>query len=287
MTANERIARIIAGYSRIRSIPGHPVPANYSCHTDIRCHARSPVPNPQSLLPLCYTSPMTIRYTTFLLLTLALTGFIGYGTFATARLLRTWRPERNLLLLPQENALRFLLVFVCIGLGILSGVEPSALGWRWENWQVDALLGLGIGLALAFSFYAGTRLLLRLGGGRFYSPSVLEILLPTNRREFWLVLLAFVPAVLLEELLFRSLLIGGLAPLIAPLALILVGGVAFGLLHSPQGLWGMVGAGLAGVIFGLLFLTTGSLVAPLVAHYVANSVQIGLAMKLSTQLSPG
>ena len=223
---------------------------------------------------------MTFRYALFFIVTLALTGFIGYGTFATARLLRTWRPDRNLLLLPQENLVRVLLVFICIGLGVLSGVKPSALGWRWENWQADALLGLGIGLVLAFGFYAATRLLLRLGGGRFYSPSVLEILLPTNQREFWLVLLAFIPAVLVEELLFRSLLIGGLSPLVAPLVLVLGGGILFGLVHSPQGVWGMAGAGLAGVIFGLLFLATGSLIAPLVAHYVANSVQIALAYNL-------
>ena len=222
---------------------------------------------------------MTIRYTLFLVLTLALTGFLGYGTFATARLLRTWKPERNLLLLPQENALRVLLALACIGLGVLSGVDAAALGWRWENWRIDALLGLGIGLALAYGFYAATRLLLHLGGGRFYSPSILEILLPTNRREFWLVLLAFIPAVLVEELLFRSLLIGGLSPLLPPLALVLAMGVAFGLLHSPQGVWGMAGAGLAGVIFGLLFLATESLVAPLLAHYVANGVQIALAIR--------
>lgn len=246
-----------------------------------------PIPGSQCLISsaLCYTFFMTIRYAFFLLLTLALTGFIGYGTFATARLLSTWRPERNLLLLPQENALRVLLVFICIGLGLLSGVKPSALGWQWANWRADALLGLGIGLALAFGFYASTRLLLRLGGGRFYSPSVLEILLPTDQREFWLVLLAFVPAVLVEELLFRSLLIGGLSPLIAPPVLVLGGGVAFGLVHSPQGVWGMAGAGLAGIIFGLLFTTTESLVAPIVAHYVANSVQIALAVNRHSRIS--
>ena len=227
---------------------------------------------------------MTIRYALFLLTTLALTGFLGYGTFATARLLRTWKPEQNLLLLPQENALRVVLTLACIGLGLLSGVDWTTLGWRWDNWQTDAPLGLGIGLALAFGFYAATWLLLYWGGGRFYSPSILEILLPTNRREFWLVLLAFIPAVLLEEILFRSLLIGGLSPLISPIFLVIGVGIVFGLLHSPQGLWGMTGAGLAGVIFSLLFLATGSLVAPLVAHYVANSVQIGLARGKSTQI---
>ena len=222
---------------------------------------------------------MTIRYTLFVIATLALSVFLGYGTFATARLLRTWQPERNLLLLPQENALRVLLAAGCVGLGLLSGVGPAVLGWRWQNWPRDALLGLGVGLALALGFYAATRLLLRLGGGRFYSPSVLEILLPRDRREFWLVLLAFAPSVLLEELLFRSLLIGGLTPLATPLALVIGMGVAFGLLHSPQGAWGMAGAGLAGIVFGLLFVQTGSLVAPLAAHYVAKSVQIGIATR--------
>ena len=222
---------------------------------------------------------MTIRYAIFLLFTLALTGFLGYATFATARLLRTWRPEENLLLLPQENALRVLLVLACVGLGLLSGVDSARLGWQWINWQADATLGLGIGLALAAGFYVTTRLLLRLGGGRFYSPSILEILLPRDAREFWLVLLAFVPAVLVEELLFRSLLIGGLSPLVSPLLLTIGTGVVFGLLHSPQGIWGMAGAGLAGVIFGLLFVNTGSFVAPVVAHYIANSAQIGLALE--------
>jgi len=227
---------------------------------------------------LCYTFPMTVRYLLFLIITFGLAGFLGYSTFATARLLRTWRPERNLLLLPQENALRVALVLVCIGLGLLSDVQPATLGWQWQHWQSDALLGLGVGAVLALFFFTATRLLLRLGGGRYYSPSILEILLPKNRREFWLVLLAFLPSVAVEELLFRSLLIGGLSPLAPSIHLVIGVGILFGLFHSPQGLWGMTGAGLAGVIFGLLLLGTGSLTAPLVAHFVANSLQIALAM---------
>ncbi len=220
---------------------------------------------------------MTTRYVLFLIATLTVTGLIGYGTFATARLLRNWRPEYNPLLLPQENAARLLLSLLCIGLGLLSGVGSAVLGWHWQNWQLDALIGIGVGLLLALGFYTATLLLLRLGGQRFYSPSILEILLPTSRREFWLVLLAFIPAVAVEELLFRSLLIGGFSPLASPMVLVITTAIGFGLLHSPQGVWGMVGAALAGIIFGLLFLQTGSLVGPLVAHYIANSVQITLA----------
>ena len=79
--------------------------------------------------------------------------------------------------------------------------------------------------------------------------------------------------------MFRSLLIGGLSPLL-PTAWLIVGfSVVFGLLHSPQGAWGMVGAGAAGALFGLLFLWQQSLLTPFVAHYVANGAQIWLACR--------
>jgi membrane protease YdiL (CAAX protease family) len=88
-----------------------------------------------------------------------------------------------------------------------------------------------------------------------------------------------VPVVVLEELLFRSLLLAGLAPLAPQPLLLVAAGLAFGLMHSPQGAWGMIGAGLAGMGLGLLFLWAGSLVLPFVTHYVANVVQVGLAMR--------
>lgn len=223
---------------------------------------------------------MTARYAIFLIATLCLTGVLAYGAFATARLLRThWRPTQNPLLLAGENAGRVLLIAACIGLGVVSGVDAAALGWQWANWPQDVLLGLGIGLGLAAFLALSTRLLLHLGGARFYSHSLLEILLPRNPRETWLILLAFLPAVLLEELLFRSLLVGALSPLLPPALLVTAIGLCFGLLHTPQGAWGVLGAGLAGIVFGWLLLTTGSILAPVVAHYVANVAQLAIAMR--------
>ncbi|MEZ4684453.1 MAG: CPBP family intramembrane glutamic endopeptidase, partial [Caldilineaceae bacterium] len=123
-------------------------------------------------------------------------------------------------------------------------------------------------------------------GERFYSSVVIKSITPRNRQELLLVLLAMGPVVLLEELLFRSLLIGGFQAVI-PLPLLLVGwSIIFGLLHSPQGWWGMVGAGLAGLLFGMLFVKQGSLVLPLVAHYVTNSLQVVQAMRLGYGVDP-
>jgi uncharacterized protein len=221
---------------------------------------------------------MTWNYWLFLLLILGLTAFIGYGTYATARLLKTWQPDRNLLLMPEENLVRVVILVVAIGLGYLSGVDPARLGWQAPQPFNQLWIGIGVGLALALFFYVITCQIVRRTGERFYSSVVITYIVPKTNREFYLVLLALIPVVLLEEVLFRSLLLGGLSPLIPESALLIVLGVVFGLLHSPQGIWGMLGAGLGGIVFGLLFLWSGSLLAPIIAHYVANAVQISLAM---------
>jgi membrane protease YdiL (CAAX protease family) len=221
---------------------------------------------------------MTWNYAIFLILILGLTAFIGYGTYATARLLKTWQPDRNLLLMPEENLVRVVILLVAIGLGYLSGVDPARLGWQAPQPFTQLWVGIGVGMALALLFYYVTRQIVRRSGERFYSSVVITYIVPKTNREFYLVLLALIPVVLLEEILFRSLLLGGLSPLVPEVVLLLIFGVVFGLLHSPQGIWGMFGAGLGGIVFGLLFLWSGSLLAPIIAHYVANAVQISLAM---------
>jgi hypothetical protein len=222
---------------------------------------------------------MPFRYWLFISLTLSLTGLIGYGTYTTARLLRTWRPDRNLLLLPGENALRLLLVAFCVGLGWISGLSLAQLGWVFPNGWSQALWGVAWGALLALFFYISTRWLIARTGQRFYSSVVLETVAPDNWSELLWVAAAMIPVVALEELLFRSLLLGGLLPL-APAPLLLVGlGALFGFMHAPQGIWGMIGAGLAGVFFGVIFLHQGSILMPLMAHYVANMLQIVQAMQ--------
>jgi len=233
---------------------------------------------------------MPLRYWLFVLFTLALTAFIGYGTLATARLLQRWQPDRNLLLLPAENVLRVLLIPLCLLLGWLSGVPPAQLGWRLSDVVTrEVLHGAVWGVGVALFFYVATRWLIARTGDRFYSTTIITAILPNSVTEAVLVLLAMIPVVLVEELLFRSLLLGGLTP-VAPVWLLLIGwGILFGALHSPQGVWGMTGAGLAGVLFGLLFLGYGTLIVPVTAHYIANVLQIGIALWLRRRgvLPPG
>ncbi len=222
---------------------------------------------------------MSWSYAVFVLITVGLTAFIGYGTFATARLLRSWQPAQNPLLTPAENFMRVLIILLCIGLGYLSDLDWAVLGWRMAEPLREVGIGALVGLGLALFFSATTQWIVRQSGDRFYSALLLQHIVPRSGHEFLLILAALIPVVLLEEILFRSLLLGGLSPLLPASVLLITLGVIFGLLHNPQGMWGMIGAGLGGVIFGVLFLWQGSLLAPLVAHYVANAVQIALVWR--------
>ncbi|MBK8047705.1 MAG: CPBP family intramembrane metalloprotease [Anaerolineales bacterium] len=213
-------------------------------------------------------------YRLFVLLTLVLIAGISTMTYASARVLKTWRPDFNPLLQPSDIAMRLLVILACIGLGYLSGLPFPQLGWTFPNPVLQVGLGLLIGALMAVTIAGVTRWLVARTGDRFYSAQIAELLAPQTRREILWVGLALVPAVLLEELLFRSLLIGGFSPILPVYTLLLGGAVLFGLLHTPQGIWGVAGAGIAGLVFGVLFLVAGSLLLPVVAHYATNLFQL-------------
>ncbi len=222
---------------------------------------------------------MAQNYWLFVAGTLALTAFLSYNTYLSAQLLRHWRPTQNLILLPSENLLRLGLIALCVGLGWLSGLRYDQLGWRWplDARSIFSAVIWGIGLAAFFAL--ATVWVVQRTGRRFYSPTVVQAIVPRNKQELPLVLLAMIPAVLLEELLFRSLLIGGLSPILPIPLLVVAWSLLFGYLHSPQGYWGMFGAGLAGLLLSWLFLSYETLLIPLIAHYVTNILQVGQAMR--------
>ncbi|MCZ7575396.1 MAG: CPBP family intramembrane metalloprotease [Ardenticatenaceae bacterium] len=84
---------------------------------------------------------------------------------------------------------------------------------------------------------------------------------------------------LLEELLFRATLLGGMSTALelpigrAPVGISLV----FGTPHLAQGQWGVFVTAFIGVLLGLALLLTGSFWLPLVAHWAMNSAQFTLA----------
>lgn len=204
---------------------------------------------------------------------------VSAGVWRTGQLLRQWTPPFNPLLSPPDNALRLGMIGLCIGLGAAWGPGPAVLGWRTSHLARDLGVGLLAGLALAgFLLWAGQRMVRR-WGPEIHNDRLLRCILPASRAEWAPVVLALLPAAALEELLFRSLPLGGLAGFIAPGWLLWPLALFFGLLHWPQGGWGVIGATLAAIAFSLLFLATRSIWAPLSAHYAMNIIQLVLAKR--------
>jgi membrane protease YdiL (CAAX protease family) len=184
------------------------------------------------------------------------------------------------------------LILLCVGLGILSGQSRAELGWQMPQPLAQISWGILWGLTIAAVYIITTRWVMAKSGGRYYTPTVVRVIVPRSRQQLVAVALSMVSVVFLEELLFRSLLLAGFAPLLPTWALLAAGGVIFGLMHSPQGWWGMAAIAIGGVLLGLMFLVEHSLLMPVVAHYVANMVQISYAYwhgipELSEQTTSG
>ncbi len=210
----------------------------------------------------------------FVVGTLVILAFLAWGTYHSVQVLRYVPATLNVLLLPSENILRLVLIAVCVELGQVSGLPHSLLGWEVGNLPANVTIGLIAGLLVAVIVPPLTQLAIRSFGKQVYSPVVVRSILPRTRRQWLLVPLALILAVFLEELLFRSLLLGGFGVFASPLILAVGWSIAFGAMHFPQGTLGVVVASALGLFLSALFLATGSLLTPFVAHYIINLVQL-------------
>ncbi|MBN1995605.1 MAG: CPBP family intramembrane metalloprotease [Anaerolineae bacterium] len=208
------------------------------------------------------------------LIILILTIFLAWITYQSNLLLKRIRPDFNLLLSPPELIIRVVLVGFCLFLAWLMGLPAGQLGLVGANpWPQ-----IGLGLAAGATMQVVINLLavgaVSYFGREIYSPWVVLNILPRRPVEWVLVPLALLPAVAMEELLFRPLWLGGFGDII-PLWLLMIGtSLLFGAMHLPQGYLGIgVAAGLNGLL-SLLFLGTGSVLAPLAAHYTINLLQV-------------
>jgi membrane protease YdiL (CAAX protease family) len=203
--------------------------------------------------------------------------FLAWATYKTHLLLREIRLEQNLLLVPAENLVRLGLIAICVWLGLISGQPRAQLGWVVGDPAQDLATGFFVGMIVAAILPPLTRWAVTRFGRGIYSPIVIRAILPRSRREWILVPLALIPSVVLEELLFRSLVPGGFSDFVSPLVIALGASVLFGAMHVPQGALGIVVATLLSVLLCVLFGITRNVIAPLTAHYVIDAVQIAWA----------
>ena len=95
-------------------------------------------------------------------------------------------------------------------------------------------------------------------------------LLPVTRREAIGFRFLAITAGVCEEVLYRGFLIWYFATWLGIWPAALVGAVGFGLAHWYQGWKGVVKTGTYGLLMGVLYLLTGSLVWPMVIHAVVD-----------------
>ncbi|MDM8521026.1 CPBP family intramembrane metalloprotease [Anaerolineales bacterium HSG6] len=208
------------------------------------------------------------------LMIVSLTIFLAWMTYRTNLLLKTYRPPFNVLLSVPETFSRLALVGICFFLAWLTGLSAEQLGFVLPFPRQSIIIGVSVGITTQFTINLVALWAVKQYGKHIYSPWLVWNILPRRPIEWLLVALAFIPAVLMEELLFRSLLIGAFFDTVPMWLLIAVTSVLFGFMHQPQGVLGMVGAGVMNILFSVLFVWSGELLVPFVTHYTINMMQL-------------
>jgi uncharacterized protein len=165
-----------------------------------------------------------------------------------------------------------LLIFACI-LGT-HRETISSLGLRWHRWKSHLAVGLAL-VPLLFVLNGVIAVVFRTYFPKYYlEENPLIQLIQTPQQLALLVFSALIAGGIKEELQRAFILtrfrlyLGG-----AGLGLVLWS-IGFGAGHYVQGVQGVVTAGIYGLIFGIVYLQSGSLIAPIVAHSAYDSLAL-------------
>jgi len=157
-----------------------------------------------------------------------------------------------------------------------NGEAISSIGWKIENAGREVI----VGVVLFAPFFIGTGMLgaaLQKAGLSVPSSPPSALLPGKNTLDMLLAaLLVFVVAIA-EETIFRGYFLLRFTAVTgsAPIALFLSAAI-FSLGHGYEGAAGVVTVGVMGLIFGLIYFWRGSLVAPMVMHFLQDLLAIFL-----------
>ena len=162
--------------------------------------------------------------------------------------------------------------FVLIALWFLLGRTAADLGLIPQG---GAWIGYGLTALICGLLIVQARMMTRTDKGRATLRKQfgwLSFLIPRTRQERRTFGFTSVTAGVCEEVVFRGFLIAYFAALFGvPLwGAALISSIAFGMAHMYQGPVGMLRTGAVGLVFAVLYLMTGSLWAPILAHAVMD-----------------
>lgn len=156
--------------------------------------------------------------------------------------------------------------------------EPYArIGWRRDDLSRE--VGVGLALVIPFVlFQAALALVLRMLGMLDGEPPAVPFLLPAGGPEFALGVVLVAIVAVAEETVFRGYLLLRLRSLTGgTAAAVVLSSVIFALGHGYQGIAGTIAVGCIGALLAIVYLWRGSIVAPVVLHFVQNFGGIVLA----------
>ena len=147
-----------------------------------------------------------------------------------------------------------------------------SLGLRWERWKFHLMIGLAL-VPFLFLINAAVAIFFKLYLPQYFIEKNPIIELIHTPQQLILIIFSALIAGGIKEELQRAFIItrfrrhlGG-----AGIGLVLWS-IAFGLGHYVQGVQGIAVATLYGLIFGLLYILSGSLTAPIIAHGVYDAL---------------
>lgn len=156
-----------------------------------------------------------------------------------------------------------------------NGEGLRSIGLSLRRWWVEVLLGCVLYFPFVFVVGLVQRLVRVLGFATLAGQP--RFLTPRGMNQVLLALALVVVVAVVEEIVFRGYLIlrfrtafGGRAGAVMMSALVFTAG------HGYEGAGGMMAVGVIGLIFALLYVWRGSLLVPMVLHFLQDFVSIVL-----------
>jgi len=110
--------------------------------------------------------------------------------------------------------------------------------------------------------------------------------LPHNRRDFRNFVAVSITAGIVEEIAYRGFVLWYLALFMPLWTAVIVSSVVFGLGHSYQGATGALRCGLVGLAFAALYVITGSIWLPIIAHALLDILQGAMVFEMLRVATP-
>jgi membrane protease YdiL (CAAX protease family) len=196
------------------------------------------------------------------------------------------------IILYKKGDLRQSVYHSLIGLGLIYLLTPQAFwfapleiwipsNWLFErkiDWLSIIIIVCSSQLVVSFTKLVYTHEELRNDSEIMGFPVVL---LPQNKRGTFGFSALIIIAVIVEELIYRLVMFYLFFNLLGLTGwpLIFLTSLIFSLGHSYQGLKGIIGSLILGILLGIAYLITGSILAPIILHLLHNSAIIVYAVR--------